>query len=110
MLVDCCLDVIAQYNTTKIMKLASFGVCAIRATSKNGNRVDVEKGNYRLVSDMSDSSNACMYVAITVGSYLLVFMSPETAISNPWRELFGRPHFQSRLVLVAVNEAHCISE
>ena len=49
MLVECCLDFIVNTITIKIMKLESFGVRAIRATSKNGNLVEeVEKGNYRL--------------------------------------------------------------
>lgn len=42
--------------------------------------------------------------------FLLVFMSPETAVNKPWRELFARRHFQSRVVVVAIDEAHCITE
>lgn len=37
-------------------------------------------------------------------------MSPETAVSRPWRGLFGEPHFKSNLIMVAVDEAHCIYE
>ena len=41
---------------------------------------------------------------------VLVFMSPETAISRPWRGLFGESHFKANLIMVAVDEAHCIYE
>ena len=41
---------------------------------------------------------------------VLVFMSPETAISRPLRGLFGEPHFKANLIMVAVDEAHCIYE
>ena len=33
-------------------------------------------------------------------------MSPETAVSNPWRQLFR----EGKIAAVAVDEAHCISE
>lgn len=36
----------------------------------------------------------------------LVFMSPETAITTPWRNLFR----EGKIALVAIDEAHCISE
>ena len=37
-------------------------------------------------------------------------MSPEAAATKPWRELFKSPMFRKHLVLLAVDEAHCISE
>ena len=39
--------------------------------------------------------------------YFAVFMSPETAVKPPWRELFQMP-FQQNAVMVAIDEAHCI--
>ena len=39
-----------------------------------------------------------------------VFMSPETAVTPPWRNVFASPQFQQRLSLIAVDEAHCIFE
>ncbi len=36
-----------------------------------------------------------------------VFMSPETATSDPWRKLL---HRQGNIAVVAIDEAHCISE
>jgi len=37
-------------------------------------------------------------------------MSPETATSSPWRDIFCCPVIKQHLVLVAVDEAHCICE
>jgi hypothetical protein len=42
--------------------------------------------------------------------YCTVFMSPETAVKPPWRNIFQTPHFKKVLALVAVDEAHCIPE
>ena len=37
-------------------------------------------------------------------------MSPESAISLPWRNIFRSPYFEENLALVAIDEAHCIPE
>lgn len=37
-------------------------------------------------------------------------MSPEVAVVPPWRNIFKSPAFRENLCLVAVNEAHCITE
>ena len=37
-------------------------------------------------------------------------MSPENATTKPWRDLFSSAAFRSKLVLLTVDEAHCISE
>lgn len=36
-------------------------------------------------------------------------MSPETAVSNPWRGFFSS-ELANKLALVAVDEAHCVHE
>ena len=41
---------------------------------------------------------------------LIVFMSPETATQAPWRNIYQTSYFKEHLVLVAVDEAHCIPE
>lgn len=41
---------------------------------------------------------------------LVVFMSPETATSLPWIKLFSTSCYKRNLVLIAVDEAHCISD
>lgn len=38
--------------------------------------------------------------------HALVFMSPETAVSDPWRTIFR----SDKVVLIAIDEAHCITE
>ena len=43
-------------------------------------------------------------------SILVVFMSPETATSRPWRNLFSESYYRSHLVVLAVDEAHCVHE
>lgn len=37
-------------------------------------------------------------------------MSPEVAIAQPWRNVFMSPSLKQNLVLVSVDEAHCICE
>lgn len=39
-----------------------------------------------------------------------VFISPETAQLAEWRNLFTDPKVKGKIALVAVDEAHCISE
>lgn len=41
---------------------------------------------------------------------LLVVMSPEVACSDFWRKLLSTPFFKRNLVLLAVDEGHCVSE
>ena len=41
---------------------------------------------------------------------LVVFMSPECATSKPWCSVFEDKYVKKHLVLVAVDEAHCISD
>ena len=42
--------------------------------------------------------------------YFLVFMSPEAATTRPWRAIFGEAYFKTNLSLLAIDEAHCITE
>ena len=37
-------------------------------------------------------------------------MSPETAVSAEWRKMFDSAYVKQQLVLVAIDEAHCIPE
>ena len=37
-------------------------------------------------------------------------MPPEAAVHSPWRGIFSTPLFKKHLTLVAIDEAHCISE
>ena len=40
----------------------------------------------------------------------IVLMSPEVATTPPWRNLFSTSYYREHLVVVAVDEAHCIHE
>ena len=37
-------------------------------------------------------------------------MSPEAATTRPWRKIFEEEYFKANLSLLAVDEAHCITE
>ena len=40
----------------------------------------------------------------------LILLSPESAVSPPWRDIFGSLFFKQHLAVVAIYEAHCIPE
>ena len=42
--------------------------------------------------------------------YITVFISPETAQLAEWKVLFSDPILRAKIAVVAVDEAHCISE
>ena len=50
------------------------------------------------------------YDAMCIIIILPVFLSPENATRPPWRNIFQSPFFKKHLILVAVDEAHCIPE
>ena len=37
-------------------------------------------------------------------------MSPETATTAPWKQLYNEPFIKQHLVMIAIDEAHCIYE
>ena len=37
-------------------------------------------------------------------------MSPEMAVCKPWSQFFSTPFAKKHLILVAVDEAHCITD
>ena len=37
-------------------------------------------------------------------------MSPESATTSPWKQLYKEKSFNQHLVLIAIDEAHCIHE
>ena len=43
-------------------------------------------------------------------SCVAVFISPETSQLAEWKDLFSDSKVKGRIALVAVDEAHCISE
>ena len=48
------------------------------------------------------------YEAVKAGDCQLVYMTPESLFSNPdWWEMLRSPVYQSSLVAVVIDEAHC---
>ena len=41
---------------------------------------------------------------------IVVFISPETAQLPEWKSMFTDPKMKGKIALVAIDEAHCISE
>ena len=50
-----------------------------------------------------------LYVEVCI-FYTLVLMAPETATTKPWCTMFSDKYIKKHLVLLAVDEAHCISD
>lgn len=49
--------------------------------------------------------------AIENGEFTYVFMSPESSVSiNRWRSMFEKKPYQERLIGVAVDEVHCVTQ
>ena len=45
------------------------------------------------------------------GEFRLLFIGPESLLQNPlWREMVRIPVYRTRLVAIAINEAHCITK
>ena len=87
-------------------KLSSFGVKAVRAVPTNTDVFSCAlSGDYRFGILLYDACTAVLLI-MYVHNLALVFMSPETATTNPWRNLFSK----GKIAVVAVDEAHCISE
>ena len=90
------------------MKLSSVGVAALRVGAHNQDHFsDVATGKYRIGMY---TDYFMKFLIIECCLLYAVFMSPETALANPWREVFVTPFFKKNLVLIAIDEAHCISE
>ncbi len=86
-------------------KLSSVGVTAVRVGGANKELYQsVVSGGYRFGRNNHSKGHYLCYHKVTLAS---VFMSPESATTNPWRKLFQE---QGNVAMVAVDEAHCISE
>ena len=74
---------------------------AIRACSVDRSH-DVVEGRYQF---------GMLYIfLITSHAYINSFFAPETLQEPVWRKVISSETFKARLVLVAVDDAHCISE
>ena len=60
------------------------------------------------VGDADDDSSVD---EICEGKYQLVFMSPESLLTDPkWRDMVQSPIYQEKLVALVVDEAHCVKK
>ena len=85
-----------------MLELSRIGVKAVRAVCSNR----------EVLSSSQTGIGNTVYIYMHVTKYICfslmstVLMSFETAVSDPWRQLFK----DGKIVAVAVDEAHCISE
>lgn len=66
-----------------------------------------------LVTDFVGSAQEdfTAYKAVVEGKCQLVYMTPESLFANPlWWEMLRSPIYQSNLVAVVVDEAHCVQK
>ena len=57
------------------------------------------------VGDADDEDEVCE------GKYQLVFMSPESLLTDPtWRDMLLSPIYQENLVALVIDEAHCVKK
>ena len=47
---------------------------------------------------------------VSLEQYSLVFAEPETILATEWRSIIRDEEFQERLVCIAVDEVHCVTE
>ena len=85
--------------------LADIGVRAIRVCSVDSSR-DVTEGKYQFSTLLL---NFFLYENVML-LQSAVFFSPETLQLPAWRKVISSETFKDRLVLVAIDEAHCVSE
>lgn len=62
-------------------------------------------GTYRF--GILNMQHAFWYEISFIANYV-VSMSPECAVKKPWCTLFSTPYAKKTLVLVAIDEAHCV--
>ena len=51
-----------------------------------------------------------IYIGIAKGHFQFFFASPEAVTLTIWKDIFVNGVWKNKLILVAVDEAHCISE
>ena len=60
---------------------------------------------------VGDADNDLSVDEICEGKYQLVFMSPESLLTDPkWRDMVQSPIYQEDLVALVVHEAHCVKK
>jgi superfamily II DNA helicase RecQ len=89
-----------------VCQLKKAGISAVHAYHKRQCK-DVSSGKYRFGSFHIKFVFICNCSHIDIN---LVFMSPETLQVREWRSVLSDEMFRKQIVVVAVDEAHCISE
>ena len=51
-----------------------------------------------------------LFIIMVYVSFCEAFVSPEVAVGAAMRKLLAESHYKQTLVLIAVDEAHCIPE
>ena len=94
----------------KVAKLNHCHISAIRVNKESGKTCydEVKRGKYKFGIQCSLDVGS-MHVFSEYHNDL-VLMSPETATSAPWRNVFGEQYLKANLCSVAVDESHCIVE
>lgn len=44
------------------------------------------------------------------GKYSIIYGSPEAVTTDPWLTMLTSPWYKEHIILVTVDEAHCVSE
>ncbi len=90
----------------QISHLHRAGVAAVRAGNDNFSAAAEGKYRFGMLSvHVLMVTKHKLTLAFTIHT---VFMSPECAVKPPWCTLFSTPYAKQNLVLIAVDEAHCV--
>lgn len=90
-------------NIIQVKQLCDIGVSALRVCSVDCLN-EVAKGKYRFGMFFTDF---CKQGQL---AYFVVFVAPEMLQLPPWKKVLSSRVYQDKLAVVAVDEAHCISE
>ena len=90
-----------------VAQLHNAGVTSLRVSGRE-NYDAVCDGKFRF--GMHKGHTCVVQISMLVHALILVLMSPECAISPPWRRIFGSTYYQQHLAVNAIDEAHCIAD
>ena len=95
-------------NPNKVRKLQCGGAQAIRVCQGDSSAYkDIAGGNFQFGNI---TTNAFAYSTVILILLSIVFMSPESATTSPWKQLYKEKFLKQNLVVIAIDEAHCIQE
>lgn len=95
----------------QVNKLQKVGVSAIRVGKHNVDMYDeVKRGKFRIGMPTVALIDKCVVKLCASNLNYVVLMAPETVHMLPWRDMCSSSYFKENLVLVAIDEVHCVSE